>query len=196
MDNRVAIYGGGFDPTTLGHIAVASVVHEQTNMPIWMMPCYGHKFGKVLTEAHHRLKMIELVSETRKFIVPFPYEIYVKHTGSMYETLCRLSVVHPDKRFYLVMGMDNANLIQEWDQWEKLIAEYPCLIVRRLNYPIKSEWWLEKPHNFLNLEVAMSATDFRQAIAEGNYEWAQKSVSPEVWQYIVENSLLGYKEKP
>lgn len=193
VDN-VAIYGGAFDPTTLAHIEVAEVVYQQTGMPVWMMPCYSHKFGKKLTSPICRLRMVELAAKGHSFITPFPYEIYVQHAGSMYDTLVALSKIHVTKKFHLVMGMDNANDIEKWYMYEKLLKEFACIVIMRKGCPIQSEWWYKYPHSAIRLETELSSTDVRDAIAAGNNEWAQKAVPPRVWEYIKTHSLFGYKD--
>lgn len=189
---NVAIYGGGFDPPTLGHERCAEVVHAETGMPIWMMPCYEHLFSKKLSDATDRLAMIGLLAKQHNFIVPCSHEIDVKHAGSMYETLTNLSKIHPDIRFHFIVGMDNANNIQQWHKWENLITEFSCFVVTRSGCPASSDWWQQPPHRSFVVDIDTSSTDVRVAIKNGQYDVAKQKVPSCIWDYIVEHKLYGY----
>ncbi len=189
----IALYGGAFDPTTNAHEAIAETVHNKTGMPIWMMPCYQHRFGKILTPAEHRLEMIKVISKRLPFIIPCDQEIKTQHDGSMYETLTNLSKIHPDKKFHLIMGMDNANNIHEWHMWEKLIAEFPCFVIKRKGCIASKEWFNKEPHHLIEMDSDLNATSIRSAILCRNYQWARFRLGVDTWNYIVEHQLFGYK---
>lgn len=189
MDN-VAIYGGAFNPVTMGHYDVAKAVYEQAKMPVWMMPCFGHMYGKELAPAKDRFRMVELVAQDCDFITAFPYEIYAQHDGSMYQTLCVLRSLHPTRNFHLVMGMDNANTIEKWQNYHKLIAEFPCLIVQRPNYiPRNNAWWENPMHQTITLNNQLCSTSVRNAIATNDFEWAKSALDHKVWEYMQQNDL-------
>lgn len=195
-NNRVAIYGGGFDPITLAHENVARMVWAELGVPVWTMPCFGHLFGKKLTPAYHRWAMLLMAAQERghSFIVPCDWELRNQHSGSMFETLGALSRENPGKMFELVMGMDNANVIHRWHRGEELVATYPCIVVGRGGIKPLTEWYLNPPHHFIPSKMDISATDIRQAVEKGDHEFAERHLRRDVWEYIKDYRLFGYKE--
>ena len=71
---KVGLYGGAFNPVTLAHTQICretlKIVDE-----VWMMPCYGHMFGKQLEHPDFRLDMCQLAARNDPKIKVFNYEI-------------------------------------------------------------------------------------------------------------------------
>jgi nicotinate-nucleotide adenylyltransferase len=195
---NVALLGGGLDPISLHHEMIADKVKSNTSMSTWVMPCYGHLFskGSRLTAPEHRLNMVNVTAEYRKddFFVPFDWEIQHKHAGSMYETVVQLKAKYPDVLFHIVIGMDNANVIEtKWDRGNLLIQENPFIVFERDGVERTADWFLQAPHRIFPMSYNLSSTAIREAIQNGNYEFAKQHVNPAVWEYIGINELYGYK---
>ena len=191
---EVALLGGGFDPITSAHEEMAKLVHTGTNYPVWVMPCFRHRFGKELASPKHRFHMVDLVAhQYRSWMHAFDFEIVRHHDGSMYETIRLLQVQYPKTKFHIVIGTDNANKIQEWDRGEILIAEVPFIVVGRKGKEATCDWFRSPPHCYLELDYQMSATDIREAIETGRYDWVAMNLNYEVWGYIQDQGLYGYK---
>jgi nicotinate (nicotinamide) nucleotide adenylyltransferase len=193
----VALLGGGLDPISLHHEEMVDQVRNLTGMPTWVMPCYGHLFAKAsrLTDSFHRLNMVLKTAENRRddFFVPFDWEIKNQHSGSMYETVNQLKCEFPDLTFHIVIGMDNANLITtNWDRGNLLIQENPFIVFDREGIDRNATWFLEAPHNVYPMDYGLSSTAIRNAIQNGDYEFASSHLNPGVWQYIKTNKLYGY----
>lgn len=191
--DHVALFGGACDPLTVAHGIICDAVANKTGWPVWMMPCWGHKFGKQPTPAEHRWSMLQRLADINKNIIPFEWEIARKHTGSMYETLQSLRSTFPYTTFHVVIGMDNANSIHEWDRGDKLIEEYPFIVSTRKGYEAVEGWFLQEPHMLVEVDIELSSTTIRKAIENGDYEFAKRSVSSTIWEYIQEHKLYGYK---
>jgi len=194
----IALLGGGFDPISLHHEKIVDVIYAETGMPVWVMPCYGHLFpkGEHLTDAEDRLAMVRLTCVKRDdlFFVPCAWEIWNKHTGSMYETVARLKSFYSTIRFHIVIGMDNANVIEtQWDRGNLLIQENPFFVLEREGVEKTADWFLRQPHRVFQMDYNLSSTAIREAIQNGNYEFAQSHLNPLVWKYIKNNGLYGYK---
>lgn len=199
---EVAIMGGGFDPVCLHHERMAADIYSKTGLTVWMMPCYSHKFSKNsrLLSPEHRLKMLELTIIQRQdfAILPFDWEIEKKSDGAMYETVASIKAQpwEPEFKFRIVIGMDNANIIEEkWDRGKLLISENPFIVMERPGVTPTAKWFLNPPHLVLptNDEANLSSTTVRDAIEQGNYEFAEQHLNPAVWDYIKANQLYGYK---
>ncbi len=195
MDN-VALFGGGFDPIGTHHVEMAEEVFRQTGMQTWMMPCWGHRFSKNdrLHPPHYRWAMVERAAadQGQGIIVPFDWEIKHKHTGSMYETMEKLKFRYPGVRFHIVIGMDNAEVIEtKWDRGNLLIQENPFIVFNRPG-PSTATWFNQEPHRLFEFEHSLSSTAIRDAIASGDYQFAKAHVTKSVWELIKEAFLYGY----
>ena len=79
----VAIFGGAFNPITVGHIGVARFVLNASKVfdEVWLMPCYEHMHGKALATPEQRLEMCRLAALVDGRIKVFDYEIKNKLRG-------------------------------------------------------------------------------------------------------------------
>lgn len=190
----IVVYGGAFDPITRAHVSIAKKINRVTNMPVWIMPCFGHVFGKDMASSKDRLEMVSLSIKEFVSITACGYEINTQHTGSMYDTLKNLSKSYPNTTFYLAMGMDNANNIHKWINWEKLITEFPCVVFKRQGIEPIVQWFLQAPHQFVEIDIDISSTTVRNAIKAQRNQEAKWLVPSAAWKYIKSKGLYEYKE--
>jgi nicotinate (nicotinamide) nucleotide adenylyltransferase len=188
---NIALFGGGFDPISLHHEKIAETVKEKTGMSTWTMPCYGHLFSKDsrLESAEHRWNMVSLTKDWRNddVIIPFDWEIKHKHTGSMFETIQSLKKEYKDITFHIVIGMDNANLIEEkWHHGSLLIKENPFIVFEREGSD--AALWT-KQHKVYKMDYNLSSTEIRDAIKRQDFEFAEQHLNPAVFSYIKTNNL-------
>lgn len=196
VSEPVIIFGGGFDPITTGHLRVAQTVHRETGFPIWAMPCYEHRWGKEMASPIHRMFMIKTVAaQHRPWLSMCDFEIKNKHNGSMYKTISMLREEHPNLDFHILIGMDNANKIKEWDRGEELADTVPFIVVSRPTYEQETDWFLLPPHRYIEVDYDISSTSVREAIENGNHDWARANLDQLVWEYIQARKLYGYKEQ-
>lgn len=190
---KVAIFGGAFNPITLGHIEVANLVLRSALVDeVWLMPAYSHMYHKVMISPEHRLKMIELSTDD-PHIKPFDFEIKYGLTGETYKLVDKLlsDPNYKDFEFSFIMGLDNANTFHKWVKYEYLRDTIPFIVVPRTGYhPIKEvDWYLKPPHTYLVSDPLMeiSSTDVRNAIKNG--ESLEGMLHPVVIEYIYKNFL-------
>lgn len=197
----VAILGLSANPITLGHEVVALAVRAQTQMDVWLMPCYKHRFGKEVAESCYRVDMCGFVAAKQGFQVCLD-EIRRKSNGSAYDTFHFLKKENPDCNFHLVIGTDNAERISEWDQGERFIEENPCIVVTRpdplagFTQVLGAPWYFQSFHKFVEVHFPVSSSEVRKAIRDKNYDYARGNVDCKVWKYIQENRLYGYEPCP
>lgn len=195
---RVAILGGAFNPPHRGHVELARFVLD--NCPVMdevlLMPCYTHAHNKKMIEFEHRYEMCKLASEGYHKIQASDFER--KHSCSYtYEMLTKLKEHGLGLTPYMVIGMDEANNIKNWNNWEKLIKEFRFIVVDRGGVP-KPEvcWWNKGPHIYLedrfNLIPAMCSSIIRDTLSD--FEVASSAyyyLNPSVLSYIKEHKLYG-----
>jgi len=93
-----------------------------------------------------------------------------------------------------ILGMDNANVIEsKWDHGSLLIQENPFIVFEREGINPEVSWFTQLPHRVFPMKCNLSSTAIRDAIKNGDYNFAQSHLNPAVWDYIKENELYGYK---
>ena len=137
---RIILFGGGFNPVHLGHKAVAQCVMEQVEHPVgtklFFVPSYTDMFNeKEFISGYVRADMIEqmIMYELDSQFYVSTFDIELKNTEGTYTFLQRLKEVYlpAQPEFVLVIGVDQANSITKWANYERLVKEFMFIIVTR-----------------------------------------------------------------
>ena len=84
-----------------------------------------------------------------------------------YNTLEKLSTLHPDRHFALLMGGDNINILHKWYRGEELLQKYPILVYPREGVDTEA-LCKEKGAIFIDAPmVNISSTQIRTMMAAG-----------------------------
>lgn len=122
---RTGIFGGTFDPVHNGHLAAAQAALELLGLERVMFVPAGrppHKPGRRLTAARHRLAMVRLaVRGNRRFVVS---RAEMGRHGPCFtaDTLEGLDPTKGRARLHLLIGMDQAEMLDTWKRPEKIFA--------------------------------------------------------------------------
>jgi len=195
---KVAIFGGAFDPITIGHIQTAQFVLNTSGEfdEVWLMPAYQHMYGKHMVAAEHRLEMCRLAGESDGRIKVFDYEIKNQLAGETFNFFKRLKMdkeLNDKFNFSMIIGIDNANTFDKWVNFEELERLVRFVVVPRkgVNRDLKVDWYLKEPHIFLNKEtdiMEVSSTTVRELL-KTKFRGMIDSLNPKVLKYINENNL-------
>jgi nicotinate-nucleotide adenylyltransferase len=196
----VAVFGGAFDPVTLGHVGVARFVLDTSGTfdEVWLMPCAEHMHGKRMADAAHRLEMCRLAARRDGRIKVFDYEARHPSAGETYHLVKRLlaeGFARDRYDFSLVIGQDNANSFEAWVNAAELERMIRFVVVPRKG--IESDpagaWYLRPPHIYLvaqNPIMEISSTRVRAMLAAGD-QAVSNYVDENVLNYIREHSLYA-----
>jgi len=94
--------------------------------------------------------------------------------------------------FSLVIGMDNANAIDKWFQYQDLINLIRFIVVPRKGEvrDTKIDWYLKSPHVYLDVNIPrVSSTEVRDAVKQENRTFLNSNLQLEVLQYIDKQGL-------
>ena len=178
IEKLTVLYFGSFNPFHIGHAAVAKFV---ANLPWVEQVCFvlspknPIKESNTLQDANLRwedlMRVVEkLNGETscreEKFTAS-DIEFHLEPPLYTYNTLEKLSALHPDRHFALLMGGDNINILHNWYRGEEILAKYPILVYPREGVDTQA---LCKEKGAIYIDAPMvniSSTQIRTMMAAG-----------------------------
>ena len=121
---KIAIYGGTFNPIHNGHIHLAEQFALRLGVDrVLLIPTLSppHKQAEDLASSQDRLAMCRLAARDGAFTVS---DMELRREGPSYtaDTLTELKKQYPDSEFYLLMGEDMFLTVQNWYKPEVLYA--------------------------------------------------------------------------
>lgn len=123
---RVAIYGGSFDPPHQCHVLVATWVLCRGGVDeVWLVPALGHAFGKRMTAFETRCRMAEVaVAHLGPYVRVEPIEGRLPVPSYTIDTVRAIISERPDVdvEVTLVMGADAYAERERWKSWPELEA--------------------------------------------------------------------------
>ncbi len=203
---KVAILGGAFNPITKGHIQLAQFVLNTSGEfdEVWLMPAYKHMYNKEMESAEDRLKMCNIAARVDGRIKVFDFEIRNQLAGETFNLFKRLrqeEELNKKYNFSMIIGVDNANTFDKWVNYTELERMVRFVVVPRKGYERneKVDWYLQKPHIFLNKEsdiIEVSSTMVRDKMngfydnhISGDTEELKSYLNIEVLEYILSRKL-------
>jgi len=128
---RVAIYGGSFDPFHLGHL-VPTVRAQETFFfdSVFFVPAGRppHKGGKILTPVTDRLSMVAMATLPYERFFASDMEVFRHGPSFTVDTVRGFQKRFPDADIYFILGSDSFSQIESWARWRELV-EFAHLVV-------------------------------------------------------------------
>jgi len=202
---RVGLLGGTFDPIHFGHLVIAEEVRTVLHLAEMVFVPAGHpphKPGRIVTEAQHRLAMLELaIASNPHFTISL---VDLERPGPSYtvETLQMLRQQWgAQTAIYFVIGGDSLEDLLAWYDPAGILQQLTALVaVQRPGYEEAAGYrdTLEARLPGIRQRLIMvqapqldiSATDLRRRVAEGR---PIKYQTPEaVERYIIEYGLYRH----
>lgn len=166
---RVAVFGGSFDPIHNGHLALAGeVISRGLADEVWLMvtPQNPHKQDKILSDERLRFQMAQLAVEGMDGVKACDFEFSLPRPSYTLTTLTALDEAFPDKEFCLLIGADNWEKFDRWYKGDEILSRYGIIV-----YPRGSEDEPPLPSGVRWLPAKLydiSSTMVRAAVATGN----------------------------
>lgn len=186
--NRVALFGGSFDPPHVGHQLVISYLMGATDIDtVCVIPTYKHALGKELTSFEHRMKMCQAMISIfdKNYVSVSGAEEHIavlskneNHVSLTINLVRYMKSRLPDSRLRLVIGSDLVEQAKTWDEWEEVEKIAPPLIVGRIGYGNEERFMLPN----------VSSTEIKKSISDGSLH---KLVPRTVTEYIKYHGLYG-----
>lgn len=187
---HIGLYFGTFNPVHVGHMIIAQHMLEYSDMDqIWFMvtPHNPHKAKKSLLDDRQRLYMVELAIKDPFRMKASDEEFKLPQPSYTITTLTHLAEKHADKKFSLIMGMDNLQSFHKWKNFDRIIEQHDLFVYPRPGYDVGEFGNHPKVRVIDAPNMEISATRIREALRDGkdlSYMVPQK-----VWDYLVDNNL-------
>lgn len=207
---RIALYGGTFDPVHVGHLDVARRVSELFEiekvifLPAQVAP---HKIGRPVTDPLHRYAMLVLATHGDPKLRVSTFEIEAPNRRYTVDTLSHfVSLFGDNSELFFMMGADSWVEITTWREWQRLLTLTNHIVVTRPGYndvagpdAVKQRIVDLRGQDRLPDEIVgngtkiyltdvvmreVSATQIRSFAAAGQFEEVATRVHPAVAQYI------------
>lgn len=219
MRQRIAVYGGTFDPIHNGHLRVAEAILKAFAMDrMLFVPAFvpPHKRDQQISSPFHRLAMVALATADQAQMFVSSIELEAPQRPYTIETLGRLQTELGDAQLFFVMGADSFRDVTIWREHERLLTEYDVIVATRPGYEsdendrtitahlapklqtlcvdlrgaqIPSPEQLAEPHVYLTDYVAMNVSATAIRDAVERNQPIEHLVSPAVAAYIQKYQL-------
>jgi nicotinate-nucleotide adenylyltransferase len=179
---KIGLFGGTFDPVHRGHIHLADAARAQLALDeVRFIPCRisPHKEGTSPASAADRLRMLRLATAGLPWAVVDDCETSREGPSFSYQTAEAMARAFPGCRLLWIMGNDQWEALETWEQPVRLAACVEFAVFMRGGSPAERAGYrlhaLEGNH-------PASATAIRDAIRRG--ESNQPWLDPDVARWI------------
>lgn len=131
---KIGLFFGSFNPVHIGHLIIANVMAETTDLKkVWMVvsPQNPHKTGKGMLHEFDRFDMVRAAVYDHDKIDASDVEFHLPRPSYTIHTLVYLQEKHPDKHFNVIMGEDNLVNFVRWKNYERILEDYGLYVYPR-----------------------------------------------------------------
>lgn len=187
MAKTIAIFGGSFDPVTIGHVMVVShlILNEPSIDEVMITPCYLQT-GKRLSSFEDRFVMCELAFDWLPNVTFSSVEQVLGGESVTARTVKYLAENSSDK-FRFVMGSDLLDKVHTWEGWDVVEQLAPPIVVGRAGIPSS------KSENTPICPV-VSSSMVRNFLYEGKFLQAKRYLPSGVYRFIESKKLYNFQE--
>lgn len=185
---KIAILGGSFDPTHVGHYWVTRQILEYRDDigQILLVPAYEHQWKQIIASPKDRVAMLSEIED--KNIKVSTIELERKGISYTLDTLQEIKAT-TNAELYWIVGSDILSELDKWDKSEGMLKYAKFLVFPRDPYLLPDTL----PEGFEAIRTPglitsnISSTAIRERISKGLP--VRAFVLPKIEAYIKANSL-------
>jgi nicotinate-nucleotide adenylyltransferase len=140
---RIALYGGTFDPIHRGHLEVArkvSRLFEIDQLLFVVAEVAPHKLVREVTPALHRYAMLALATQNEPGLLISTFELDAPGRCYTVDTLAHFKAeVDQPADLFFVMGADSWSDITNWRDCDRLLRMANHIVVSRPGYDLTAD---------------------------------------------------------
>lgn len=137
MKERLAIFGGTFDPVHVAHLRAAQEAAEEIGLDkVLFMPCAQPPHPKhVMASAGDRLRMLELAVADNPLFGVNDLEARLGGTSYTVRTLQTIREEHPEASIFFLIGADAFFHLHTWHEYSRLFDYADFVVMARPKSP-------------------------------------------------------------
>lgn len=131
---KIAIFGGTFDPIHWGHLMIAEMALDQLRLDrvIWVIDrSPPHKQLTAQLNFDYRWEMVQLAIANHPAFMLSPTINHSPGYSYAIETFTNLQTLYPHTRWYWIVGQDAFATLSRWYRRQELIPECDWLVAPR-----------------------------------------------------------------
>jgi len=134
MTQRIAVYGGSFNPFHTGHLVPTVRAQETFKFDaVHFVPAGNppHKQDEPLTPITHRFAMVALATLPYERFFASDDEVFVDGPTYTVETVMRYRERFPRAVLYFLLGSDSFSQLATWKRWRELVDLAHLVVLHR-----------------------------------------------------------------
>lgn len=132
---RVALYGGTFDPVHQGHLEIAHKVSQLFEIEkVILIPAHAapHKLDRRVTSPFHRYAMLAMATQDDLRLEISTVELEAPHRPYTVDTIDYFQqTLGATSDLFFIMGADSWSEITTWREWQRLLTMSNHIVVTR-----------------------------------------------------------------
>ena len=120
---KMAIFGGTFDPVHWGHLLMAETALSQFGLDrvLWLPdPSPPHKLRRVWVDWEQRREMVRIaIADCPDFLLA-PQPKHPSHISYAIETFLYLQQLYPNTQWYWIIGSDAFQTLPQWHRCQEI----------------------------------------------------------------------------
>lgn len=136
---HVLLFGGTFDPPHIGHLTMANLAIEQTDVDeVWFLPAPSppHKLEITDDTFDWRVRMVDALVQAYPSLRAMSLERHLPRPSFSVDTVQACQTWYPDVHFSFLLGTDNLAKLHTWHDALALTRRIHFFVAARTGYPL------------------------------------------------------------
>ena len=134
QNKKIGLFFGSFNPIHLGHLIIANVMAENTDLSkVWLVvsPQNPLKPSKGLLHEFDRYDMVKAAIADNYKLEASDVEFHLPKPSYTIYTLAHLNEKNPDKQFKVILGEDNLENFAKWKNYQQILDQFGLYVYPR-----------------------------------------------------------------
>jgi len=188
---KIALFGGTFDPVHEGHLSIAAQAQESLQLEqVFFIPCRQSplKESRTLASGEQRVEMLKLATSQYHWARVEDWELSQERPNYSWKTVEYFRERFPEAEIFWLMGEDQWEAIDAWNRSNYFQSLVKIVVLGRGDFELAAG--VSEEVISLEGEHTASATQIRESLATGQTPpagWLPSDVS----DFIIKNHIYG-----